>query len=262
MHETQASCCAMAMDALDSLRPITLEALEERAALLRRVDTKYLVAQADLTVLIEELARDHDVLEIDGQRRFSYRSVYFDTPDMRAFHDHVNGVRPRFKLRTRCYLDADTCQFEVKLKREDDETSKRQMPYPPAQAEQLTPEAIEFVAENLAEAGIAPAGELRPQLSTEFDRVTLVARDGSSRITSDTSLRLLRLPGGAARTMDASLALVETKSEDGGGRADELLRGAGFAPVSISKYRTGVDLLIERDGAAESEAVRRAFGEA
>jgi hypothetical protein len=197
MHETQASCCAMAMDALDSLRPITLEALEERAALLRRVDTKYLVAQADLTVLIEELARDHDVLEIDGQRRFSYRSVYFDTPDMRAFHDHVNGVRPRFKLRTRCYLDADTCQFEVKLKREDDETSKRQMPYPPAQAEQLTPEAIEFVAENLAEAGIAPAGELRPQLSTEFDRVTLVARDGSSRITSDTSLRLRRLPGGA-----------------------------------------------------------------
>jgi len=67
------------------------------------------------------------------------------------------------------------------------------------------------------------------------------------------------LPGGPSRAMDDSLALVETKTEDGPGRADALLREAGLAPVSMSKYRTGVDLLIERDDSAETAAARRAF---
>ena len=59
--------------------------------------------------------------------------------------------------------------------------------------------------------------------------------------------------------MDDALALVETKSEDGRGRADELLAGAGFAPVSLSKYRTGIDLLVERGESEETAAVRQAF---
>ena len=67
------------MATLDAFRTISLETLDERAALLKRVDTKYLLAEADLEALLAELAADHDVLEIDGRRRFAYRSVSFDT---------------------------------------------------------------------------------------------------------------------------------------------------------------------------------------
>jgi len=248
------------MDALETLQPISLEALEERAELLRRVDTKYLVARAGLTALLRELAGDHDVLEIDGRRQFAYRSVYFDTPDLRAFHDHVRGVRPRFKLRTRSYLDSGLCLFEIKLKTADDETDKRQTAHPAAAPEELTEEARVLLRDTLAEAGVAVPEELGPRLATEFDRFTLAAREGAARITVDSGLCLRRLPDGEAREMDASLALVETKSEDGAGRADELLQRDGFAPVSLSKYRTGIDLLLERDDGAEAAAVRRAFG--
>ena len=248
------------MEALGELRPITLEELDERAALLKRVDAKYLVARADLEALVRELASDHDVLEIGGRRSFAYRSVYFDTPGLRAFRDHVNGVRPRFKLRTRCYLDDGTCRFEIKLKTAGDETDKRQVEHPEDEPERLTGEAVALVAETLAEAGAEPAEDLRPVLSTEFDRFTLAAREGAGRITVDTSLRLRRLPDGEARAMDRSLALVESKTPDGHGRADVLLLGAGLAPVSLSKYRTGIDLLVERDDSAETAAVRRAFG--
>ena len=248
------------MDELEALRPISLDALEERAELLRRVDTKYLVARAALAGLLRELAREHDVLEIDGRRRFAYRSVYFDTPDLRTFHDHVRDVRPRFKLRTRAYQDSGLCVFEVKLKTAAGETQKRQAAHPADAPEQLTGEARALLRDTLTEAGVAVPQTLRPRLATEFDRFTLAAREGAERVTVDTGLCVRRLPDGETRALDASLALVETKSEDGGGRADALLERDGFAPISLSKYRAGVDLLLERDRSAESAAVRRAFG--
>src|SRR4051812_22362609 len=104
---------------LASFAPVSLETLDERAALLRRVDSKYVISPDELLELLAGSAGDHDALEIDGRRRFSYRTVYFDTPDLRTFHDHVAGRRPRFKLRTRCYLDSQNCQFEVKVKTTD-----------------------------------------------------------------------------------------------------------------------------------------------
>src|SRR5205814_1442908 len=76
--------------------------------------------------LLEQLRDDHDVLEIDGRRWFEYRSVYFDTPDLCCFWDHVHGRLPRFKARTRLYRDTGSCVFEVKLKRSDEELDKRQ----------------------------------------------------------------------------------------------------------------------------------------
>jgi hypothetical protein len=248
------------MKLLAGLRPIALEAMDERAALRRRVDTKYLLARADLERLVGALASDHDVLEIGGRRQFAYRSVYFDTPGLRAFHDHVQGVHPRFKLRTRCYLDGGGCRFEVKLKTSGDETDKRQVEHPEDAPERLTDAARALVADTLEEAGVAAAEDLRPVLATEFHRFTLAAREGGGRLTADTDLRLRRLPDGAARAMDASLVLVETKTGDGRGRADALLRAAGHAAVSLSKYRTGVDLLLERDDSPETAAVRHAFG--
>ncbi len=247
------------MDEPEALQPVSLEALDARAELLQRVDTKYLVARAELAALLRELSGDHDVLDIDGRRRFAYRSVYFDTPDLRAYHDHVRGVRPRFKLRTRSYLDSGICQFEVKLKTADDETDKRQVPHPPDAPERLTGEACALLRDTLAEADVAVTEDLRPLLATEFDRVTLAAREGAARVTIDTALRLRRLQDGEARVLDASLALVETKSADGASRADELLERDGFAPISMSKYRTGVDLLLERENSSETAALRRAF---
>ena len=158
------------MDELEALQPVSLEALDARAELLQRVDTKYLVARAELAALLRDLSGDHDVLEVDGRRRFAYRSAYFDTPDLRAFHDHVRGVRPRFKLRTRSYLDSGLCVFEVKLKTADDDTDKRQVPHPPGAPERLTDEACSLVREALTEAGRAVVEDMRPLLATEFDR--------------------------------------------------------------------------------------------
>jgi hypothetical protein len=54
--------------------------------------------------------------------------------------------------------------------------------------------------------------------------------------------------------------LVESKSEAGEGGADLLLADQGVRPVSLSKYRVGVDLLVEADPTGDTRALRPLFG--
>jgi VTC domain len=111
------------------LEPLSLEQLDEQAALRRRVDTKYAVSAAVAQEVVEAGAAQYRALEIDGRRRFGYESVYFDTPDLRCFTDHVQGRRPRFKVRSRLYRDTGACFFDVKVKRADEPMLKRQRSY-------------------------------------------------------------------------------------------------------------------------------------
>jgi hypothetical protein len=56
------------------------------------------------------------------------------------------------------------------------------------------------------------------------------------------------------------VVLVETKTGEGNSRLDEELRRAGCEPMSISKYRLGVGLLLAEDPeSASAEALRSCF---
>jgi VTC domain len=109
----------VAEDLVAEFEPVSLSELDERASPLRRVDNKYAVEREQFARLLERLREHHQVLEIDGRRMFRYRSTYFDTPDLRCYVDHVEDRQPRFKARTRLYVDSENCVFEVKLKGED-----------------------------------------------------------------------------------------------------------------------------------------------
>src|SRR3954451_4659524 len=253
----------MADEELDTIlagfTPISLEALEDRAALLRRVDLKYVLSPDELLELLRQFARDHDALEIEGRRRFAYRTVYFDTPELRTFHDHVAGRRPRFKLRTRCYLDNHRCQFEVKVKTSDDETDKRQADHRSDAEDEIGPAARRLIDEALSDAGAEPIGNLRPVLATGFQRFTLAARGGGMRATCDLDLRLTRVDDGSQARLRNGRVVLETKSEDGDSAIDQALRDAGIDSVSMSKYRIGIDLLVEPDSSGETAGLRRLF---
>jgi hypothetical protein len=227
---------------LEGFDPVSLDELDERAALLRRVDNKYAVERDAFERLLERLRDDHQVLEIDGRRMFAYRSTYFDSPELRCFVDHVKDQAPRFKARTRLYEDTDRCVFEVKLKREDGETDKRQIDYAVDDAERLTDEARTCLAEALGDVGLDAPDDMAPTLLTRFNRITLAARSGSERLTCDLGVRLSH-PNGEAASLRDGVILVETKSEDGESPADRALAALGLEPVSLSKYRVGMSLV-------------------
>ena len=251
----------MADDLVEQFEPVSLEELDERAALLRRVDHKYAVQREAFVGLLERLRDDHQVLQIDGRRRFGYCSTYFDTPDLRCFVDHVKSRQPRFKARTRLYVDSDSCVFEVKLKGEDGETDKRQVEHPVAEANRLTDSARQCLGEALRDAGLEAPERMDPTLLTRFERITLAAREGSARLTCDVGVRLAR-PDGEAAYLHDGLILVETKSQDGESPADRALAELGLEPMSLSKYRVGMSLVGGAEDAPQpgSELFERAAG--
>jgi VTC domain len=232
---------------LERFPAVSLAELDERAALLRRVDNKYAVRRGSLPELAPMLRDDHEVLEIDDRRQFAYRTTYFETPDLRCFVDHVEGHVPRFKVRTRVYEDSGDCVFEVKLKRGDGETDKRQLEYDVGDSERLTAAARECLDEALREAGLDVPDELGAGLRTSFRRITLAARGGSERLTCDDGVRLSS-PHGRAAEQHPDLVLVETKTENGDGPADRALARIGVEPISLSKYRVGMSLVADTPG--------------
>lgn len=60
-----------------TLDPISLDQLDERAALRERVDTKYVVSRPRLVTIVDHLRSASLVQEIDRHRSFDYESVYF-----------------------------------------------------------------------------------------------------------------------------------------------------------------------------------------
>ena len=221
-------------DALARFDGVSLAELEERAALLKRVDNKYSVVWECFLELLDRLRAGHDVLDMDGERMFSYRTTYFDTPELRCYTDHVEDRHPRFKARTRLYVDSDSCVFEVKL--------KRQIDYPVSDADRFTDSAQHCLAEALRDAGLEAPAHMAPTLQTAFRRITFASRDSAERLTCDLEVRLSNPDGDVARMRDG-LVLVETKTEEGDSTAQSILVEVGAEEISLSKYRVGMSLV-------------------
>ena len=96
--------------------PISLAETTDQAALQTRIDKKYLLPIGLLGHVLDDLGAGLRALEIDGLRVFGYESVYFDTPRLQFYRDHVQGRRLRHKVRTRRYVDSDLTMLEVKEK--------------------------------------------------------------------------------------------------------------------------------------------------
>ncbi len=241
-----------------------LAEVNERASLQTRVDAKYLVGPETYAEFMARLSRDDDwsSLEIDGLREFRYRSTYFDTPDLLTFHQHRQGRRRRFKVRTREYVDTGECSFEVKLEGARDVTAKSRLPYPRAQAGQLNRQALVFLEDALRGAyRIDPPSGLSPVATTSYLRHTLVQRSGTARVTVDTGL----VCGGAQGSNVETLPMwaVETKATTEGGTADRILWSLGARPLRMSKYCMAIAVLHPGISANPwNPALRRWFGPA
>lgn len=223
------------------LLPIGLDELVERAELLTRVDRKYVVPLQDVATLVRLLPPGAQVLEIGARRLFEYESVYFDTPDLLAYHLAARRRRRRFKVRTRTYVDSALCWVEVKTRGARGTTVKERVPHLLDERAALDG-ALPFVTATLAARGITgvDALQLAPVLVTRYHRATILLPDSDSRLTVDVDLtwhdgrRPLEMRG---------LAVVETKTGSTASAADRLLWSAGHRPLRISKYATGLAAL-------------------
>lgn len=218
---------------------ISLEALNSKAAMLERLDNKYILPAGAFKPALEIFAEHFEVLEIEGKRAFTYATSYYDDPELRGYYDHHQGRRKRCKVRVREYVDAGFSFLEVKLKDKRKITVKRRLKVT-NKANPLDSEALEFIEENHRDLYATGFGKtLHPVISMRYERITLVAKVGGERMTIDTSLQFEA--NGTVREVQPDMFIIETKSARGNGIADKILRGLHLHPTkSCSKYCIGM----------------------
>ncbi|MFE5308582.1 VTC domain-containing protein [Isoptericola sp. NPDC056605] len=240
------SAAAVVARGLEGAAPVSLAELDATAALQTRVDRKYVLTPAEVAALLATLAAHGPrVLEIAGDRSFTYASTYYDTADLLTFRLAARRRRRRFKVRTRTYVDTGNATFlEVKTRAARGVTVKERRPW--QLATPLAGEGLDFVDDRLAAAHLdaPPSAHLAPVLRSAYRRTTVLLPD--ARVTLDTGLRW-RLAGPEATdrsTADVGdLVVVETKAGTAPSSADRALWRAGHRPDRISKYATGLATL-------------------
>ncbi len=216
--------------------PIGLEQMTN-AALLDRVETKFVLHEQQLAPVLEALTEDYRVLEINDGRVNHYRTLYFDTPDFALYRRHQAGGRNRYKVRSRSYLESDMSFLEVKHKVSKDRTIKNRI---------RTVEFIEHLTSHstsFLDAYLPPnSWQLEPKLINEYTRITLVGATTPERVTIDLNTQF---QAGGQTMILPGVVVVEVKQPDSGrGSAFvQLIRRLNVRPTGFSKYCVGVAMI-------------------
>lgn len=224
---------------LNAYSPISLNALNEKAEMLARIDNKYIVKSQELEPVLAALANDFDILVIDGKHDFEYCSRYFDDIDCRGYYDHHQKRRKRCKVRVREYIDAGIYFLEVKLNEQRSMTSKRRLQID----RPVTSPDDDFM--NFVDACYVDCyhehfqKRLMPVIDIRYHRITLVAKEGGERLTLDTGICFCSSE--TQCTTADNMFIIETKSARGNGIADKILRAIHIKPTKrVSKFSLGM----------------------
>jgi hypothetical protein len=222
---------------------ISLEHLNKKASMLNRLDNKYIVSREVMRQILPALAEQFEILEIDGKRDFTYETCYFDDDSYSAYFAHHQGRRKRVKVRTRNYLDSDLCFLEMKIKSTRGMTIKKRLAIRAENARHLNTSAREQL--NLWYQSVYNeefSGTLQPVLDMHYQRMTLVALHGSERMTIDHHLGFT--DGTTSKSISEDLFILEDKSVQGNGIADQILRRYHQHPTNqCSKYCVGMSIM-------------------
>jgi hypothetical protein len=169
-----------------------------------RYELKYIVDARRYRALVDDL-RNLMVPDAHGDAAGGYPvvSLYYDSPDLEAYHSKVEGLRFRRKLRLRVYPPGGDVRKvtvgHVEIKQRMNRTvQKRRLVLPLAQAEALCRADVPKVEFDELDAAVASevhymvrAQRLRPTCIVSYLRQAFVAErfDSGMRVTFDSNLR-------------------------------------------------------------------------
>jgi hypothetical protein len=207
---------------------VSLEELQGRAPMNRRVDQKYILSKEALPAVLAACVSSYQLLTINSQQVFDYDTRYYDTPEYSLYHHHHQGKGNRFKVRKRFYVQSGETFVEVKKKNNKGVTEKYRIP-----ARDLTA-ASDFIFNNTA----LKSDELVQSLAIQYQRITLLHKTKPEKITFDFNLKFGQEQ---AKADFSNLVIVEVKTERGHNMDfAKLMKQLGLRCESFSKYCLGL----------------------
>ncbi len=204
------------------------------AALQKRFDTKFLLNEAQLNSLLPALHENYSALSINNAVLQPYKTLYYDTPDLKLYQAHHNGVQQRYKLRTREYVQNGLVFNEVKHKTNTGKTIKTRI-----LREQFETSFDAIFSDLASQSGFSKIA-LQEQLYVYYNRVTLVSDRLDERLTIDTNLTFVTADGTIEQSFP-NLVILEQKRERGNRSVVDIeLNRLRLRPSGFSKYCMGI----------------------
>ena len=208
--------------------PISLKNMDE-VKLMNRSDTKFTFSVQKLPILLEKLVPFYDVLEINGKRLHSYKSLYFDTDDRKFYNDHHNRRVNRHKIRFREYEDSGLIFLEVKCKNNKGKTIKKRMKV------NKIPNALSNDHQRYVTNIMGYSLPVSSKQWINFNRVTLVHKKQKERLTIDVNLNY----SDGITNGDLTKVIIAEVKQERMSRSSDFIRIAKdlkIYPMRLSKY--------------------------
>lgn len=220
---------------LEKFEPVSLTKLNQ-LKLLSRMDSKYVMPIDKLRVLLDKASDFYKVLEINDQRSFYYKTVYFDSPDLSLYINHQNRRSNRYKIRERHYYVNDQSFLEVKRKNNKGKTIKSRMKLDGFQP--LTNEYYDFIESHID----LKERNLIESSTNAFNRITLASFESNERITIDYNFIFESNDNSENINYFAIVELKREKSKNNS-PITEILHELKVYPKGFSKYCMGLAIL-------------------
>lgn len=217
--------------AIEKFRGISLSEMDS-VKLMNRTDQKYWFHGELLEELLEDVAKDYYLLEVDGERNLPYATTYYDTMRDEMYGDHHRGKLNRYKIRRRNYISTNSSFLEVKFKSNKGRTIKirRASDYGMCGFDDIDRGFIKDNSPYRCE-------DLESVLENKFHRLMLVSKRMDERCTIDSQIRFVDRH---TEVSMGNLVVVEVKRD---GRSPSIIVDAlnrrGVKPSGFSKYCLG-----------------------
>lgn len=219
-------------DIIKQFEPISLEEMDE-VRLLDRVDVKFMFHIHQLPEILTLAMPYYKVLTISGLRQGRYETRYLDTANYEMYTKHHNGKLNRYKVRFRTYVDSGMNFFEVKFKTNTGRTRKSRVKC------ELHEFNIEGNSQLLLETETHyPAGLLREVIQINYNRITLVNKNMTERLTIDFGMTNIYKDN---EHEIPNLVIAEVKQDKVQDSAFiQLMKLKRISETSMSKYCLGI----------------------
>lgn len=202
-----------------------------------RIDTKFIFQADKLEAFLTAIQPHSVLLEVNGERFFNYRNIYFDTSDFSLFALHRAGRKTRLKLRARAYHQNGPFVFEIKRKTNKGLTRKERLSLTSLD-QAVSPLTNEFLQDRLGYGFEI----LTRHIPVNYSRMTFANKALTEKFTLDIHLHTV---SNSQILIFQNLAIAELKQERFSNNSIFMyhLRRLGIQQHAFSKYCAAVMLL-------------------
>lgn len=223
----------------DKMPHISLDEMKS-VKLMNRTDTKFVAPRCVLAQILKRAAQMEYMVQYTTGVLNNYSTIYYDTPELEMYTMHHNRKLCRQKVRSRTYIESKISFLEIKNKNNRGRTKKIRISVSDTDTTLIGEnfEAVKFIEKNTK----YTFSNLRPSLTTEFSRITLVNKEKTERITIDLNVNFHNFIHDNDDNLN-DIIIIELKQD---GRyvstMRQILRELRIMPFKISKYCVGTAL--------------------